>query len=119
MSEPGKLAKLPTGCKDTGTATGDFTTISPLRSPPRFSKAACPGNIPPFGAEMTAVNPAERQVSTRLSPRLASSAALRHGVAPGRSSGPREMDVCGCELPSPDGAGVGGTPTSVKESMKP
>src|SRR6266436_9374209 len=116
MSEPGKLAKPPAGCKDTGTATGVFTTMSPLRSPARSNREACPGNIPPFGAEITVVNPAERQVSTRLSLRVASSAALRQGVDPSRSSGPRE--VGGCErtpLSPPDGAGADGMPTSRSE----
>src|ERR1700716_3983030 len=108
MSEPGKLEKLPAGCKEMGTATGDFTTISPLRSPPRLSNAACPGNIPPLGAEMTVVNPAERQVSPRLSLRLVSPGAARPGVAPGRSSGPREMGGCRCDPRSPEGVGVGG-----------
>src|SRR6266446_9170807 len=120
MSEPGKLAKPPAGCKDTGTATGVFTTMSPLRSPARSNREACPENIPPFGAEITVVNPAERQVSTRLSLKLASSAALRQGVDPGRSSGPRDAGGCGREPPSPaEGAGPGSMPTSVKESMKP
>src|SRR4029077_4651388 len=97
--------------------TGDLTTISPLRSPARSSSAAWPGKKPPLGAETTVVNPAERQVSTRLSLRLASSAALRQGVEPGRSSGPREVGG-GWRLASlPEGAGA--MPTSVKESMKP
>src|SRR6266478_1256477 len=120
MSEPGKLAKPPAGCKDMGMAMGVFIIMLLLRSPARSNREACPGNIPPFGAEITVVNPAERQVSTRLSLRVASSAALRQGVDPGRSSGPRE--VGGCErapLSPPDGAGAEGMPTSVKESMKP
>src|SRR5207253_4799042 len=57
----------------TGIATGDFTTRSPARSPARFSTAACPWKIPPFGEETTVVNPPLRQVSMRLSLRLASS----------------------------------------------
>src|SRR6267154_1742164 len=72
-----------------GIATGDFTTRSPARSPARSSTAAWPGKKPALGHETTVVNPALRQVSMRLSERLTSSAALRHGVVLGRSSGPR------------------------------
>src|SRR5713226_10606041 len=89
----------------TGIATGDFTTRSPARSPARSSTAACPGKIPPFGAETTVVNPALRHVSIRLSLRLASSAALRHGVEKGRSSGPR---AASCARRGPPSLVVGG-----------
>ena len=70
------------------------------------------------------VNPALRQVSTRLSLSVASSAASRQGVERGRSSGPREIGRCGratCHrLRSPRaGAGAGGRPTSVNESIRP
>src|SRR5882762_9637950 len=105
--------------KATGIATGDFTTRSPARSPARSSTAACPGKIPPFGAETTVVNPALRQVSMRLSLRLTSSAALRHGVEAGRSSGPRALS---CEPRGPLSllaGGAAGIPTSVNESNKP
>src|ERR1700676_2758327 len=120
MSEPGKFPPAPNGWRETGMATGALTTRSPLRSPSRSSTAAWPEKIPPFGAETTVVNPAARHVSTRLSPRLTSSAALRHGVVPGRSSGPRDVGGCGRALVSPpDGAGVGTMPTSVKESIRP
>src|ERR1700686_2055954 len=120
MSEPGKFATPPNGCKETGMATLALNPRSPLPSPSRSKTAARPGKIPPFGAETAVVNPAERQVSMRLSARLTSSAALRHGVVPGRSSGPREVGCCGREPPSPpDGAGAGTMPTSVKASIKP
>src|ERR1700745_3567680 len=97
---------------ETGIATGDLTTRSPGRSPARSSTAACPGKKPPFGEETTVVNPAVRQVSIRLSLRFASLAAVRHGVEPGRSSGPF---AAGCPPPAPpreppsagpDGAGA-------------
>src|SRR5262252_10601156 len=74
---------------DTGIATAVLSTKSPGRSPSRSSTEACPGKNPVLGAETTVVKPALRQVSIRLSARLASSAALRHGVLFGRSSGPR------------------------------
>src|SRR5258706_307181 len=70
-----------------GTATGVRTTMSPLRSPPRLSTAACPGNIPPFGDEITVVKPAARQVSTRLSPKLAPET--------GTTVAPRMAKYCG------------------------
>src|SRR5213080_1420574 len=102
----------------TGIATGDFTTKSPARSPARSSTAACPGKIPPFGEDTTVVNPPLRQVSMRLSLRLASSAALRHGVESGRSSGPRAASEDGRRgPPSLLGGGATGSPTSVKESI--
>src|SRR6266478_6736966 len=105
--------------KATGIATGDFTTRSPARSPARSSTAASPGKIPPGGAEMTVVNPALRQVSMRLSLRLTSSAALRHGVEAGRSSGPRAPSCGRRGPPSPLAGGAGGIPTSVNESIRP
>src|SRR5579864_1931558 len=120
IKDPGKLVKPPAGCNETGIAVDGLTTRSPLRSPSRSRTAATPGNIPPFGEDTTVVNPAERQVSMRLSARLTSSAALRQGVVPGRASGPREVGGCGREPPSPpDGAGAGTMPTSVKASIKP
>ncbi len=102
-----------------GIATGDFTTRSPARSPARSSTAAWPGKIPPLGELTTVVNPPLRQVSMRLSFRLTSSAALRHGVEKGRSSGPR---AASCERrvpPSLPAGGATGSPTSVKESIRP
>src|SRR5439155_14738277 len=103
----------------TGIATGDFTTKSPARSPARSSTAACPGKIPPFGEDTTVVNPPLRQVSMRLSLRVASSAAVRHGVEQGRSSGP-----CApfCERRGPPSllaGGVTGAPTPLKDSISP
>src|SRR2546425_12747464 len=119
MSEPGKLAKPPDGCSATGTATAARTTMSPARLPARFSTAAWPGKIPPFGADTTVVKPAPRQVSILLSVRLASSAALLHGVVAGRSSGPPGTP-CRARGPSPPAeAGAAGRPTSVKESINP
>src|SRR5205809_5437529 len=103
----------------TGIATGDFTTRSPARSPARFSTAACPWKIPPFGEETTVVNPPLRQVSMRLSLRLASSAPLRHGVEYGRSSGPCAPSCGRRGPPSPLAGGAAGSPTSVKESISP
>src|SRR6266851_5753518 len=103
----------------TGIATGDFTTRSPARSPARSSTAACPEKIPPLGAETTVVNPPLRQVSMRLSLRLTSSAALRHGVEKGRSSGPRALSYVRGGPPSPPAVGAAGIPTSVKESTRP
>src|SRR3989441_10649449 len=110
MIELGKPPRKPSeGCKDKGIATGDFTTKSPARSPARSSTAACPGKNPPLGAETTVVNPALRHVSMRLSLRLTSSAALRHGVEPGRSSGPRAASCGRRGAPSaPAGGAAGG-----------
>src|ERR1700682_3605994 len=105
--------------KATGIATGDVTTRSPGRSPARSSTAACPGKILPFGAETTVVNPALRQVSMRLSLRLTSSAALRHGVEAGRSSGPRALSCAPRGPLSPLARGEGRNPPAVKESNKP
>src|SRR5258707_11488062 len=120
MLELGKpLPNPPVGCSDRGIATGDFTTRSPARSPARSSTAACPGNIPPFGAETTVVNPALRQVSMRLSLRLTSSAALRQGVEPGRSSGPRALSCERRGPPSPPAGGAGGVTPPVAGTKKP
>ena len=75
----------------------------------------------------TVVKPPLRQDSMRLSLKLKSSAALRQGVVPGRSSGPRETSPVGAARrppppPSaaPPGAGAAdGNPRSVKESKSP
>src|ERR1700682_5541510 len=61
------------------------------------------------------VKPPLRHVSMRLSARFTSSAALRHGVLPGRSSGPREISGLGWVL----SAGVVDMPTSEDESIRP
>src|SRR3989442_6035665 len=120
MIELGKPPRKPSeGCKDKGIATGDFTTKSPARSPARSSTAACPGKYPPLGAETTVVNPALRHVSMRLSLRLTSSAALRHGVEPGRSSGPRAASCGRRGAPSAPAGGAARMPTAVKESKGP
>src|SRR5260370_39990917 len=120
MIELGKpLVNPPEVWNANGIATGDFTTRSPARSPARSSTAACPGKIPPFGAETTVVNPALRHVSRRLSLRLTSSAALRHGVDKGRSSGPRALSCEPRGPPSPLVDAAAGIPTSVNESNKP
>src|SRR2546426_5616294 len=95
MSEPGKLTKLPEGCRETGSAAEARTTISPGRPPARSITADCPGKIPTRGDVTAVVKPALRQVSMRLSSALISSAALAHGVVAGRSSRPRERGVCG------------------------
>src|SRR5258708_23001361 len=109
MIELGKPPRKPSeGCKAKGIATGDFTTKSPARSPARSSTAACPGKNPPLGAETTVVNPALRHVSMRLSLRLTSSAALRHGVEPGRSSGPRAASCGRRGAPSAPARGAAG-----------
>src|SRR5438477_13110444 len=100
----------------TGIATGDFTTKSPARSPARSSTAACPGKIPPFGEDTTVVNPPLRQVSMRLSLRVASSAAVRHGVEWGRSSVPCAP---ACERRGPASllaGGLWGSRTSAEEA---
>src|SRR5258708_32133528 len=120
MLELGKpLPNPPVGCNERGIATGDFTTRSPARSPAKSSTAAWPGKNPPLGAETTVVNPALRQVSMRLSLRLTSSAALRQGVEPGRSSGPPAASCGRRGAPSAPAGGAAGIPTSVKESNKP
>src|SRR6266571_1638946 len=98
---------------------GGFPNKSRGRSPARSSTAACPGKNPPLGAETTVVNPALRHVSMRLSLRLTSSAALRHGVEPGRSSGPRAASCGRRGAPSAPAGGAAGMPTSVKESKRP
>src|SRR2546427_10088055 len=115
MSEPGKLTKLPEGCRETGTAAEARTTISPGRPPARSITADCPGKIPTRGDVTAVVKPALRQVSMRLSSALISSAALAHGVVAGRSSGPRERGVCarapaGAPPGAAGGAGGGGRP---------
>src|SRR5260370_5334617 len=121
ITEPGKLRNPPGACSETGIATGDFTTKSPARSPPKSSTAAWPGNIPALGAAITVANPADRQVSTRGSLGFTSSAAFRHGRAAGRSSGPREHTYSGRAPPSPAGAGgvEAATPTSGNPSIRP
>src|ERR1700676_51374 len=74
--------------------------------------------MPPLGAETTVVKPAPRHVSMRLSARVASPAASRQGVEPGRSSGPREIGGRGPPSP-PAVGGAERRPMSVKESNKP
>src|SRR2546422_9714161 len=84
MSEPGKLTKLPEGCRETGSAAEARTTISPGRPPARSITADCPGKIPTRGDVTAVVKPALRQVSMRLSSALISSAVLGHRVVTGR-----------------------------------
>src|SRR2546427_7575006 len=112
MSEPGKLTKLPEGCRETGTAAEARTTISPGRPPARSITADCPGKIPTRGDVTAVVKPALRQGSMRLSSALISSAALAPGVVAGRFFGPREMGAfrrgSGGAPPARGGAGGGG-----------
>src|SRR2546426_9034075 len=109
MSEPGKLTKLPEGCRETGSAAEARTTLAPGRPAARSITADCAGKIPTRGDVTAVVKPALRQVSMRLSSALISSAALAHGVVAGRSSGPRERGVCGRgPAGAPPGAAGGG-----------
>src|SRR3989442_2852720 len=109
---------------------GAFATISAARSPARLIMTPWPGKMPPLGAESAVVKPVLRQDSRRLSSGLISSAALRQGVVPGRSCGPREI-VWACGMlpgtaggpptaPGPPGApGAAVRPRSVSASINP
>src|SRR3989442_130612 len=109
---------------------GAFATISAARSPARLIMTPWPGKMPPLGAESAVAKPVLRQDSRRLSSGLISSAALRQGVVPGRSCGPREIVwACGTPLrtagglpaaPGPPGAlGAAVRPRSVSASINP
>src|SRR6267143_357688 len=130
ISEPGKLTKLPVGWSEIWSVAGAFATISAARSPARLIMTPWPGKMPPLGAESAVVKPVLRQDSRRLSSGLISSAALRQGVVPGRSCGPREI-VWACGMlpgtaggpptaPGPPGApGAAVRPRSVRASINP
>src|SRR2546427_13164818 len=91
LSHEPQAAKQGRTADSSGSVAGAFATISAARSPARLIMTPWPGKMPPLGAESAVVKPVLRQDSRRLSSGLISSAALRQGVVPGRSCGPREI----------------------------